>query len=70
MYRSREWEREGRNKKKQDTKGNWYKTNKNPNEEYTSVLFVPVTKGGVLAKELRNREAEINKFNNERITIV
>jgi hypothetical protein len=38
--------------------------------EYKSVLFVPVTKGGKLAKELKKREEELNKFRKERIKIV
>ena len=33
-------------------------------------MFVTVTKGGILAKELRKREAEINKFSKLRIKIV
>ena len=38
--------------------------------EYNTVLFVPVTKGGILAKQLKIREAEINKNNKTRIKIV
>ena len=32
-------------------------------------MFVPVTKGSVLAKEIRIREEEINKYSKERIKI-
>ena len=38
--------------------------------EYKSVLFVPVTKGGVLAKELQKREEEINKSSKQKNKIV
>ena len=51
---------------------NWYKnygTGSN-SVEYKSVLFVPVTKGGILAKELKKREEELNRFKKERIKIV
>ena len=34
------------------------------------MLFVPVTKGGLLAKELKKREDEINKYSKTRIKIV
>ena len=43
---------------------NWYISEKNE-IEYKSVLFVPVTKGGTLAKELKKREEEINKKSEE-----
>ena len=33
-------------------------------------MFVPVTIGGVLVKELQKREEEINKFSKERIKII
>ena len=46
------------------------KNGKNQKIEYKSVLFVPPTPGGLLAKELRNREEEINHRNKERIKIV
>ena len=67
LYRSREWNREERNKKKKENKTNWYK---NPKVEFKSVLFVPVTKGGRLAKEMQIREEELNKHSKERIKIV
>ena len=34
------------------------------------MLFVPHTPGGILAKEMRKREDELNKFTKERIKIV
>ena len=34
------------------------------------VLFVPATKGSSLAKELKKREEELNKYNKHRIKIV
>ena len=34
------------------------------------MLFVPHTPGGILAKEMRKREDELNKFSKERIKIV
>jgi hypothetical protein len=37
---------------------------------YKSVMFVPVTRGSVLAKKLKQREEEINKYSNERIKFV
>ena len=52
---------------------NWYKNKpgKSPNvTEYKTVLFVPVTKGGLLAKELKKREDEINKYSKTRIKII
>ena len=69
IYRSRDYDREEREKKKSSRKLNWYKTGTN-DIEYKSVLFVPVTKGGKLAKELKKREQEINKNSDERIKIV
>ena len=38
--------------------------------DYTTVLFVPVTKGSILAKEMRKREEEINKYSKVRIKII
>jgi hypothetical protein len=69
LYRDREWNKEERNHQKQSRKVNWYKGSEE-NIEYKSVLFVPVTKGGMLAKEMKNREEEINKYSKERIKIV
>ena len=38
--------------------------------DYKTDLFVPVTKGGKLVKEMKQRELEINRFSTERIKIV
>ena len=48
---------------------NWYKSGQNE-IEYTTVLFVPITKGGTLAKEVRQREYELNKNCKIRIKII
>ena len=56
------------NEQQMDIKNNWYRNN--GKIEYKSVLFVPVTKGGVLAKEMKKREEEINRYSKERIKIV
>ena len=69
LFRDRNWNREERNKMKSNRKLNWYNSEKNE-IEYKSVLFVPVTKGGILAKELKKREEEINKNSEERIKII
>ena len=68
LYRDKTWNKEKRKLEKQEKRLNWYKNG--GKIVYTSVLFVPVTKGGILAKELRKREAEINKFSKQRIKIV
>ena len=69
LYRSRDWDNEDRNAKKNDKKLNWWKNEKSK-IKYTSTLFVPPTPGGKLAKELRNREEDLNKYSEERIKIV
>ena len=44
---------------------------KNPEvTKYTTVLFVPPTPGGSLAKQLQSREAQINSGSNVRIKVV
>ena len=68
MYRCRNWKKEERNEAKFIKKRNWW--NRNPLINYKSVLFVPPTPGGALAKEMRKREEELNKLNKERIKIV
>ena len=68
MYRSRNWNKGERLEDKSMKKVNWYR-NASQETEYKTVLFVPVTKGSILAKELRNREEEINRFSKERIKI-
>ena len=69
FYRSKNWNAEERMKSKLIKKRNWWK-NENAKVEYKSVLFVPPTPGGALAKELKIREEELNKYNKERIKIV
>ena len=38
--------------------------------EYTTVLFVPITKGGILAKEVKKRLEELNRNSKERFKVV
>ena len=67
LFRDRNWQQEERLALKQNKKRNWFR---NENSKYKSVLFVPPTPGSQLAKELQNRENELNKYNDERIKIV
>ena len=69
MYRSRDWNAEERKRHKNEKKLNWCNT-KNSKIQYKSVLFVAPTPGGTLAKELRQREEELNKHSDERVKIV
>jgi hypothetical protein len=68
MYRSRDWNAKERQLSKSKKKFNWWNTTKSE-IQYKSVLFVAPTPGGLLAKQLRQREAELNKNNKERIKI-
>ena len=68
MYRSRDWNHEERQLSKAKKKLNWWNSEKSK-IKYRSVLFVAPTPGGVLVKELRKREAELNKNSKERIKI-
>ena len=68
MYRNRNWNSEERQKSKSKKKFSWW-NNEKSKIQYTSVLFVTPTPGGVLAKELRKREEELNKNDKERIKI-
>ena len=68
LFRPREWNFEERQKSKNEKKRNWW-NNENAQIQYTSVLFVTPTPGGVLAKEVRTREAEINRNSKERVKI-
>ena len=70
LFRDREWNKEERAKDKKNKKLNWYNGGSKNEIEYKTVLFVPVTKGGKLVKELKQREEEINRFSKERIKIV
>ena len=74
FYRDKQWNKELRMEQKEGKKLNWYKNRSTGSSqskiEYKSVLFVPVTKGGQLAKELKQREEELNRFSKNRIKIV
>ena len=70
LFRHREWKRKEREESKRNSKFNWYRNTKNSEIVYKSVLFVPPTPGGILAKELKIREKEINRNSKERIKIV
>ena len=77
LFRSRDWNKDERNQQKERKKLDWYKNGgviedgtERGKIEYKTVLFVPVTKGGGLGKELRKREEEINKYSKERIKII
>ena len=61
LYRSRDQDSENRFFKKNDRKLNWWKNEKSK-IIYTNILFVPPTPGSKLAKWLRKREEELNKF--------
>ena len=69
IFRSKDWNREERQKSKLDRKYNWW-NHAQSKIQYKSVLFVTPTPGGVLAKDVRKREAEINKNSDERVKIV
>ena len=68
LYRNRSWNREERSKLKEKKKQNWWKSGSKT--DFKSVFFVPPTPGGVLAKDLTKREAEVNKNNKDRYKIV
>ena len=68
MYRSRDWNSEERQLLKAKKKFNWWNSDKSK-IQCKIVLFVTPTPGGILAKELREREAELNKNSLERIKI-
>ena len=68
LYRERSWRKEERTNKKRSKKLNWFK-NSNQGIQYSSILFVPPTPGGLLAKQLRIREKQLNNTNKERIKI-
>ena len=53
-----------------DKQNNGYKKTGKNQTEFKTVLFVLVNKDGILAKEMKKREEEINKFSKERIKIV
>ena len=68
LYRNRSEMIEDK-KKKGDVKYNWWSKGKG-SKPYTSILFVPPTPHGVLAKEMRKREQSLNQNNNMHIKIV
>ena len=70
LFRDRLWKKDEREIMKKNKKVNWYKNKEKTQISYKSVLFVPPTPGGILAKELKQREEELNRFSNERIKIV
>ena len=69
LYRSRDWNKEERTIQKSRKKLNWWNTAESK-VQYTSVLFVTPTLGGVLLKEVQQREQELNRNNKERILVV
>ena len=70
LFRPREWNKDKRDELKRNKKVNWYKNPEKTHINYKSVLFVPPTPGGILAKELKKREEELNKYSEERIKII
>jgi hypothetical protein len=71
LFRDRNWNKEERLEIKKNKRVNWYKNEETKSKiNYKSVLFVPSTPGGILAKELKRREEELNRFSQERIKIV
>ena len=69
MYRSAEWNKEARQMAKSKKKFNWW-NNEKSKIQYSSVLFVTPTPGGVLASDVQRREEELNRNNPERVKIV
>ena len=69
LYRSKDWNFEERQKTKMLKKRNWWNSEK-AQIQYSSVLFVTPTPGGVLVSDVRKREAEINKNSQERVKVV
>ena len=55
--------------KRKITELNWYRVGQQE-IEYKTVLFVPITKGGKLLKEMKKREEEINRNTDERIKMI
>ena len=69
LYRSREWNTEERKISKSNKKGNWWNNSKSQ-IQYSTVLFVTPTPGGVLMKDVQQRESEVNNTDKERIKVV
>ena len=58
LYRSRDWNVEVRKEEKRNRRLNWYKNPKGEDNKFKTVLFVPITKGSVLAKEMAERRGD------------
>ena len=69
LYRSRDWNSEERQLSKAKKRLNWWNS-EHAKIQYTSVLCVTPTPGGILAKGLRKREEELNRNSTEGIKIV
>ena len=70
LFGNRAWKREEREEIKKKKKLNWYKDEKKTKIKYQSLLFVPPTPGGILIKEMKRREEELNKNEKDRIKFV
>ena len=68
LFRDKDWKSEERRYKKQNSNRNWYRENEN--SKFKTVLIVPPTPGSGLLKELKMREEQLNKFNDERIKCI
>ena len=66
LYRSRKQILEDRSKRKH-SKISWWKTGK---QNFNTVLFVPPTPGGILAKKMRERQAQLSKNSKLKIKVV
>ena len=69
MYRNRKEMQECK-VKKQKNKENWWQSQVKGKKPFTSILFVPPTPRGELAKMLKKREMELNQNNEMNIRIV
>ena len=56
--------------KKNRASSDWWKSSTNVSKQFTSVLFVPPTPGGELAKRLKKRESELNSGHKMNIKII
>ena len=70
LFRDRFWKKEERETSKKEKKLNWYKNEGKTKINYKSILFVPPTPGGILVKQLKEREEELNRHREDRIKIV
>ena len=67
LFRGKNWNKESRKLEKEYKRKNWYKNSPKNEIQYTTVLFVPVTKGAKLLKEVKRREEEVNRFSKDRV---